>query len=503
MLDLLYVVGALLGLDDLSPASANLEPALAALCAQEDVLACDPRWRVPGGGLLPDVLRAAALPHCESGEAEACAAAGLAELYTAAGVLDPQAPTWDAGLAHLDQACTGGVARACTERERVRMYLDPAKSVEAVNPAPLAALGRLCEAGEPTACLLTGVATRDGWVAKADEEGAKPLLESACRAGHLAACAPVRPAAEDAALCAAGSLWACRGLVTHTTVEGGADPESLRILGDACRREQAGACGRIYAYEHARGSMTWLRRVELLARSCEASRGGDCSSLALLLHDPDRPALPGLLEQCQGGDGAACYAWVMVEERQPHGEDGWDEVEGVAIRGCDAGFLPACKEGALWSTQPAGLTGYAPNLPARFTTACRQGSGRACQALASVSAQRGFPWLDAVWTASARSIWGKPYPWSAVSGSPVIDVRPSHREAPSYPPDLRGLHVPRMVCTAYVRIGADGVPLAALATQCPARLMAVTEAVAMKWLFFPIEPAQEVGFDVTFQYQLK
>lgn len=513
-MDVLFVIGAMLGLDGMELSPARSKELLAAACAAGTDLACDGSWHAHGRVDLA-ALAASARPRCEAKDPVGCAALGMAETRTAVGGLARTAPTWDAGRVHLAEACAAGVARACTEDSRIVMLLDPATTPEAVDLAPHRQLAAGCAAGEPVACLLSAEINENGWGGKVDAAAGAALRAKACEAGVPSAC-PTGGATADrlAALCAAGSRSACVALVESGALTAEVRAGALDLLARGCGHRDVDAC-RTLAAERDR---PWVDRVGALAQGCERDAMA-CLDLAALL----RPQIgaretEALDASCAAGSAASCHelAWRLL--RDPAGAFGVPMVEDRLRRGCAAGFAASCRE--LATLQGQGLLGVAGEEArlATYDRACVGGSWSGCLALATLAEGRGATEVAQAFRATANGLIGVPYPeidWKrprrAAPGTEPVgevlvhwsEVVPVSRTAPEYPASARAVSL-EGDCVVRIRVGRDGVPDAAVARNCHRLFVGPTEAAALGWRFRPPPGTTDlVVFDLTVKYRLR
>jgi TPR repeat protein len=218
-------------------------------------------------------------------------------------------------------------------------------------------------------------------------------LGERCRGGDGLACGLLHEMSDEeqqrknglawlTAGCDAGSAFACGSLGSRYAKGDGVTADVARatkILQRGCDAHGWLACMNALRLRTRKVSAHWLTDPDaskLLARAC--GYGGDRDDACRMTSVPAEPAdayVRAQQQACVGGDAVGCrlYGWAF--------ETGYGVAVDVAA--ARAAYQKACAAGDLWGCFRQALTTAGAVEQARlFSSACEQGSGPACYALA-------------------------------------------------------------------------------------------------------------------------
>lgn len=498
-MDLLFVVGALMGLDGLALPPDTVTAALEAECRAGVTIACDASWHSPEGKVDVAALQAAARPGCDAGDPVACAALGMGGVYSSVGVITGWTPGFAEAKGALTRACDAGVLRACTEVARLGLYAEAQTEAGAGPSAPLIAMADLCAEGEITACLWEGRFRAWGVGGKEDHAVAKATWAKACEGGHPVACAGLREAPADLeALCVQGAVSACQSL-----------PDEYRAH-EAVAATLARSCaaGRIEDCAPLPSTAPGIDRLERALLACEQRLSG-CVDVSRVLRGPT-PAVDeaALRDACAGGRGAACHGlgWLRLREIKDR-----TDLPAVAARfrwGCDAGFAPSCRELAALQVERLAEGAMPDQALAVLETGCGRGSARACELLTNLAHDREQVARSKVFESAGASVGGFPFlqAWLTTTGAEGVESTrpvPRKRIRPEYPDLAKPLARRLSTCAVVVELDPRGTPTASAAHGCHPYYLAATEELGLSWRFEPLTDTNENAYDLTIVYALE
>lgn len=298
----------------------NLDQRYRAACNAGYEPACTWREIRADGGELSDVNESFS-GACAAADPVACVAVGWANTQIRHGSPTMSALSPPNGVAAFKYACEVGLDRGCWELAR----LTSAGIGLAVSPQG-ETYNRLCDAGEPRACL----------------DAKRP--EAACSAGYARGCAA---AGEPEIACEMGLLEACPPTM-EICVDGGlaacltvGDEDALTV---ACQAKDPVGCARLGAELLDSGERR--RAAASFTVACKGGNGVGCTQLAEVHRsDGDVVAAYAVHQRaCQVGHLANCEAQAhMMRAGEGVGADGY-EADELLRAICRAGRTSACVE---------------------------------------------------------------------------------------------------------------------------------------------------------------
>lgn len=320
-----------LGQDQIVAPDSAVRAAYEEACAAGATLACGQE-----GFQNAAAAAEALLPACNDGDPVACMVVAWA-LTQVKGEPSAVAPNPEKGALLLNQACEGGVSRACADLGTLLVRgigtdLDADRGVALLEGA--------CEAGELVACRRLGALYHAGQVVGRDLDRATSLYGRACEGGHPSGCNSL-------------GLLAQLGMGTD-------DPEprvgeALGHYEGACAAGYVPSCSNlVQLYASPRyGIQDDARVAEYTARGCELKDGGACFSL-------------GVMRETGHGVPADVVAAAQAYELA-----------------CELGEINGCAaRGALALAGAPGLAKDPAEAARRFRQACDHGQATACAVLA-------------------------------------------------------------------------------------------------------------------------